>query len=121
MINERPPKVYTDTSVFGGMFDDEFAAPSRQFFEAVRAGKFHLVTSEIVREEIGPAPPAVRELFNELIRDASIVPLTSAALDLQEAYQQAGILSQKSDADALHVALASVANCDMIAGKAGRY
>lgn len=31
-----PIKVYADTSVYGGVFDEEFAEPSKIFFEQVR-------------------------------------------------------------------------------------
>nr|VFK45217.1 MAG: hypothetical protein BECKSD772F_GA0070984_12151 [Candidatus Kentron sp. SD]VFK49702.1 MAG: hypothetical protein BECKSD772E_GA0070983_12191 [Candidatus Kentron sp. SD] len=45
-------KVYADTSVFGGAFDQEFAKPTRQFFAEIDAGRFTLVTSAIVEAEI---------------------------------------------------------------------
>jgi hypothetical protein len=32
--------VYTDTSVIGGVFDDEFSMPSREFFDLVQQGRF---------------------------------------------------------------------------------
>lgn len=34
------PRVYADTSVFGGVFDEEFCDTSRTFFEQVRKGNF---------------------------------------------------------------------------------
>nr|VFJ74249.1 MAG: hypothetical protein BECKFW1821C_GA0114237_10603 [Candidatus Kentron sp. FW] len=33
-------KVYADTSVFGGVFDEEFAEDSRRFFYDPRVGRF---------------------------------------------------------------------------------
>jgi hypothetical protein len=38
-------RVYADTSVFGGCFDEEFAKESNLFFNDIRAGKFILVIS----------------------------------------------------------------------------
>ena len=49
-------KIYADTSVFGGVFDQEFAEPSKQLFNEVDAGIFVLVTSAVVEAEIEPAP-----------------------------------------------------------------
>ena len=49
-------RVYADTSVFGGCFDDEFAEESQQFFEHIRPGKFLLVFSDTVLGEIRAAP-----------------------------------------------------------------
>jgi len=48
-------RVYADTSVFGGPFDEEFQTVSRTFFEQVRSGRFKLITSALVQEEVDPA------------------------------------------------------------------
>jgi hypothetical protein len=40
-----PLRVYADTSVFGGVHDDEFRAPSERFFTAVRDGAFTILVS----------------------------------------------------------------------------
>ena len=32
----HPIRVYADTSVYGGVFDEEFAKPSRAFFDLVQ-------------------------------------------------------------------------------------
>lgn len=44
-------RIYLDTSVFGGVFDEEFAEPGKQFFSEVDAGQFTIVTSAIVEAE----------------------------------------------------------------------
>jgi hypothetical protein len=56
-------RVYADTSVFGGVFDDEFREESMTFFELVRGGKLKLITSSVVLREIEPAPEKVRQFF----------------------------------------------------------
>jgi type III restriction enzyme len=60
--------VYADTSVFGGVFDEEFRDTSRTFFEQVREGKFSLVTSALVHEQIDPGPPDVQRFFADMLR-----------------------------------------------------
>jgi len=35
-------RVYADTSVFGGIYDEEFKEPSRTFFEQVKSGAIRL-------------------------------------------------------------------------------
>ena len=52
-------RVYADASVYGGAFDEEFDAASREFFAAVRAGRFQLVVSTVVRDELKEAPERV--------------------------------------------------------------
>jgi len=54
--------VYADTSVFGGVFDDEFKETSKTFVEAIIAGTFFLVTSEVVRQEIATSTHRWRSL-----------------------------------------------------------
>lgn len=107
-------RFYTDTSVFGGVFDEEFEIPSRIFFDLVRQGSFGLVISDIVRREMEGAPDAVRALLDEMLAFAEIAPITTDALTLRRAYLGANILTPKWLDDALHVALATVSECDAI-------
>lgn len=107
-------RVYADTSIFGGVFDVEFAQPSLSFFEQVRAGKFRLVHSVLVELELTPAPERVREFFQSLRQVSEVVDVSDYAIDLQERYLNAGIVSPASETDALHVAIASVSMCPII-------
>lgn len=97
-------RVYADTSVFGGVFDDEFEAPSRTFFDQVRSGRFQLVTSALVQEEIDPAPVQVQELFNQILPVVEVIEVSEKTLRLRDAYLEAGIVSSQWSEDALHVA-----------------
>jgi predicted nucleic acid-binding protein len=107
-------QVYVDTSVFGGVFDDEFQTASQDFFDQIKIGLFTLVTSAIVQEEIAPAPQEVRDFFDAMLPFAEIVDVTTEALKLRQAYLDAGIVSKKYSTDALHVALATVSGCPII-------
>jgi len=107
-------RIYADTSVFGGVFDQEFSEPSRQFFEEVDAGRFVLVTSAVVEAEIEPAPERIRMFFAEYAEKAVIVVPDHAALDMQMNYVSSGVVTEKSLGDALHVAIATVSGCDLI-------
>jgi hypothetical protein len=44
-------RIYADTSVFGGCFDDEFQRISRQFFAEVASGRFIVVISTATTRE----------------------------------------------------------------------
>lgn len=115
MAERTPMRIYTDTSVFGGPFDDEFRNASISFFDEVRLGRMTLVVSAVVTAELTSAPQPVRDLFDEMVSEAEVIEVTEAAIALQAAYLEAGILTEKWSDDALHVALASVARCDAIA------
>jgi len=107
-------RVYADTSVFGGCFDDEFKRASQAFFDQARAGVLTLQTSALVASELEAAPDEVRELFDEMLPFGEFLEISEAALELQHAYLSAGILSAKWASDALHVALASVARSEAV-------
>ncbi len=109
-----PRRVYADTSVYGGAFDREFAEHSGLFFEQVKLGRFRLVTSALVEDELDPAPAEVQRLYQSLADLVETVPITPDAARLQQAYLDAGILSERSSEDALHVAVATVHGCEIL-------
>jgi predicted nucleic acid-binding protein len=114
LIATQPLRVYADTSVYGGVFDDEFSVPSRRFFQKVRDGRFSLVISALVKDELEQAPVEVRAWFNDYRMTAETVLVSAEAVALRQAYLEAGIVTPKSIDDALHVALATVAGCALI-------
>jgi predicted nucleic acid-binding protein len=107
-------KVYADTSVFGGVFDQEFSRDSRQFFEEVLAGRFSLVTSALVGEEIESAPELVKADFLRFASNSELAEIGPAVLNLRDANVSAGIVTPKSTDDATHVALATISGCEII-------
>ena len=114
VLNDPLIRVYADTSVYGGVFDDEFAHFSQVFFQNVRKRRFKLVVSEVVRAELAFAPEVVRDLAQELMPISELLSASPAALALQQAYIKAKIVTQKSEADAFHVALATIGQCGII-------
>jgi len=107
-------RIYADTSVFGGVFDAEFVKASSAFIDQVRAGKFHLVISPLVEKEISIASANVLDFYHSVVPLTERLPVTEAAIRLQDAYLEAGIISPRWSSDALHVAYATVSGCQMI-------
>lgn len=107
-------RTYADTSVYGGLHDKEFAEASEQFFAQVRAGRFSLVTSAVVDDELEEAPSKVQSDYEALLSEATVAEVTEEALDLQQAYLDAGILTPTWEDDALHIALSTVHSCELI-------
>lgn len=104
----KPLRVYADTSVYGGVLDDEFAEASRTFFDQVRGGRFILAVSAVVGDELEGAPEEVGRLFDEMRRTAVALEVSEEVLRLQRAYLDASIVGTRWETDALHVALAVV-------------
>lgn len=108
-------RVYADTSVFGGCFDKEFTGESRQFFADIKAGRFALVISAATLRELDQAPDEVQKILNELPpKNVEIVESSDEISFLRDAYLEAGILGPESNADAEHIASASVAEVDFV-------
>lgn len=114
MTPHPPRRTYVDASVFGGVFDEEFAEDSRRFFEQAELGRFTVLSSVLVTDELVGAPDAVRELYDRTLRGAELVPVTEAAISLQQAYLAERIVTPKWGDDALHVAIATVAGAALI-------
>ncbi len=111
---ERPLRVYVDTSVFGGVHDDEFRGPSERFFAAVRSDAFVVLVSEALAVEIASAPAVVQATFEAHRAHMEALAATVEATTLAEAYLAARVVPAASHVDALHVALASVARADAV-------
>ncbi len=106
--------VYVDTSVFGGAFDDEFSEASRGFFDEVRSGRFEVLVSTVVLDELRGAPEEVRRFYAELGSSVKVVELSEAALRLVREYIGAGIVGERWRPDAQHVAMATASGCRAI-------
>jgi predicted nucleic acid-binding protein len=114
VVRIYPIRVYADTSVFGGAFDDEFRETSRAFFAQAGEGRFGLVTSVVVRQELAPAPENVRAFFDVVTEGLAVVDLSVEAIELQRAYLAHGVVGTKRGPDALHIALATCAACPLV-------
>jgi len=111
----RIPRIYLDTSVFGGCFDSEFAKESLAIFKLIRSGSYHAVMSEIVFEELEEAPQKVREIILSLPESSlESILVTEEIIQLRNEYKAAGILGPKWIDDMTHVAAATIARVDAI-------
>ena len=108
-------RVYVDTSVFGGTQDEEFALPSRRFFSRLREARFRVLLSAATLRELAAAPPAVQNVWRSLPPElVEEVAIDTEAAELASEYIRAGVLGPASEADALHVAAATVSGADLI-------
>ena len=108
-------KIYLDTSVFGGCFDEEFAKDSLRLLEQIQAGKFRLVMSETVLTELESAPAQVQNALAAIPKNyIETVGSNPEVAALQQAYLEAKVVGPASAADAEHIAIATVARADMI-------
>src|SRR5262245_8137211 len=103
-------RTYTDTSVLGGCEDEDFAEHSVRLMESFVRGERILVLSSLTVQELAAAPASVRQRL-AAVPEAHIetLQLDEEAKALAEAYVSAGVLTAKMQADAQHIAIATVA------------
>jgi len=111
----RIMRIYVDTSVIGGCFDEEFSDDSKRLIEYALSGKIVLLVSDVVLRELENAPVFVRNLISTL-PDSCIERLYSdkESFELRDSYVEAKILGPKWLDDMTHVAIATVSRADAI-------
>ena len=62
------PRIYFDTSVFGGMYDTEFEKETTLLFEKVALGQIICVYSNLTESELSKAPQRVKDFFQDVIK-----------------------------------------------------
>ena len=108
-------RIYLDTSVLGGCFDPEFAEWSNGLMQDFRNGLFKPLLSQVTAAEVADAPGRVQALYGELLAfKPDIIEATESALELAAAYQARRILTPNFYVDGLHIALATVAEADVL-------
>ncbi len=110
-----PLRIYLDTSVLGGLYDAEFEKDSKALFALFVRGEAVPLVSSVTEAELSHAPKQVRSLL-VMLREAGgeTIPLSPEAEALAAAYIEAGIVTRKYEADALHIALATLAKVDVL-------
>jgi predicted nucleic acid-binding protein len=108
-------KLYFDTSVFGGVFDEEFREASEQLFERVFDGHILCVYSEITESELLNAPKHVRDFFKSLPpENLERIETTDEILTLATKYIDEKVVGQTSFDDCLHIAAATIYKADIL-------
>ena len=111
----RRLRIYLDTSIFGGVFDEEFADSSSRFVERAKAGEYTILVSQSTLLELGNAPERVQRILQEIPREhMEFVPFDEETRTLADAYIKAEVLGEARREDANHIAAASVAGADLM-------
>lgn len=109
-------KVYVDTSAIGGCFDVEFEEWSNALFQEFIVGFKQVMVSDLLIQELERAPQKIREKLSKVPEQHQIAISASVeAVHLAKTYIVEGALTNKSLSDALHIALATLNNTDVLA------
>ena len=81
------PRIYIDTSVIGGYFDEEFSLHTKQFFKRIENGDFVVYFSEVNETELIFAPDNVRNIPNLIPKNSyKFLDLDEESKNLAEKY-----------------------------------
>lgn len=109
-------RIYIDTSVVGGYFDEEFKDATGKLFERLENNEVIFVVSDLLDLELIKAPAYVREHLLHYSADKfERIALTEDALRLADIYIQEKVVGKTSIVDCRHIALATINKVDVLA------
>lgn len=109
-------RVYIDTSVVGGYFDEEFKEATNGQFLRLERKEILFVVSDLLDLELLDAPKRVRELLHKYPANSfERVSLTKEAIKLADNYVSKKVVGKISLEDCRHIALATIHKVDVLA------
>jgi predicted nucleic acid-binding protein len=109
-------RVYIDTSVIGGCFDEEFEEWSNRLFDDFKSGKKIAVVSDITIDELSDAPQQVQENFKTIPDNyLEILVAEDEAKKLANLYIHEKAVSRRFYEDALHIAISTINQVSVLA------
>ena len=108
-------RIYADTSVLGGILDDEFKEWSIKLLEEFQMGNSILVLSDITLQELEGAPDKIHKELSKIPEEnIEKLKINNDAKSLAQEYLKEGVVTEKYIVDAQHIAIASVFKVDLV-------
>jgi hypothetical protein len=109
------PRLYFDTSVFGGVYDKEFQEETIKLFEMVKAEEITCVYSDLTELELENAPEKVKEHFIKLSsKNIEFIEITEEMDQLANSYINEKVVGETSIDDCRHIACATIMKVDYL-------
>ncbi len=108
-------RIYIDTSVIGGCFDEEFAEWSNLLFQEFIEGKKIAVISETTLDELNNAPAYVKSKLKEIPKNyIEILEPNNEIESLAKSYIEMKAIPEKCLDDATHIAFSTYSKVDFL-------
>jgi predicted nucleic acid-binding protein len=108
-------RIYVDTSVIGGYFDNEFEEATKRLFDRIVNKDFDVYFSEVNETELSLAPKHIQDLKKFIPTECyKYIEISEEVKALAETYILEKALGKASMNDAYHIALASVNRLDCL-------
>ena len=101
--------------MFGGYFDEMFAADTFVFFEGIKRDGHTILVSTLLLAEISMAPLMVQELLAAIPQgQIEQITLSQEAILLGDKYIEEKVVGRTSRADCQHIAMATINRADVL-------
>jgi predicted nucleic acid-binding protein len=112
-------RIYLDTSVISHLDAPDVPdkeADTKRLWEDIKAGKYEIVLSNVVFDEVSNCEEPKRSFMREEIArtDHTLVNIDARGVKVASRFVNLGILKQKSFDDCQHIAAAIISGCDAI-------
>ncbi|MCX6162988.1 MAG: PIN domain-containing protein [Ignavibacteriae bacterium] len=108
-------KLYIDTSVFGGYFDQEFEIPTKKLFKEIFNFHHSLIISNITLRELEKSPENVKTLSVKVLKlGVELIDIDNEVESLALNYIKEKIISEKYLLDAYHIAAGTINRVDVL-------
>ncbi len=109
------PRLYFDTSVFGGIYDIEFQEETQRLFEMVLKEEIICVYSDLTEAELKNAPKKVKEHFFNLPKEGvERLETSEEVFELAGKYIKEKVVGKTSLDDCRHIAIATLNKVDYL-------
>ena len=109
-------RIYIDTSVIGGYYDDEFKEATRALFKRLENKEVAFIISDLLELELTAAPLRVRQLLSKFPRGKfESVSINQEVMVLADAYIKEKVVGKTSLEDCRHIAMATIYRADVLA------
>jgi len=106
-------KLYLDTSVYGGYFDEEFEQATQTFFEKIMNKEFEILHSNLLERELIFAPQRIKDVYASVPNSMPII-YDIKSVDLAKKYIEEGVVGNTSLRDCIHIAIATIYEADFL-------
>ena len=108
-------RIYIDTSVIGGYYDEEFKDATRSLFERLKNHEITFIISDLLELELIDAPLRVRELLTKFPAvKFENVSISEEIIILADRYIEEKVVGKTSLEDCRHIAMATVYRADVL-------
>jgi predicted nucleic acid-binding protein len=109
------PRIYIDTSIIGGYYDEEFQEVTRALFNRLENHEIIFIISDLLQLELMQAPVRVQELLLKFPEAwFEHVSITKEITNLADAYIVEKVVGRTSLEDCRHIAMATVYRADVL-------